>query len=480
MKRIHLFDQQTSRAGTVLRLAFLALCLSCTAAARQTPGITWTSPVKISSDSAVNNLPHCVISGDTVHVFWFGIDEFLTLSMDGVEYARSVDGGASFSPPVSLLPFDIALSSPQSAGSGSFLFVTIGAVIDTSYGAFLLRSTDAGTTWERARLLRSAVYPTLIAAEDSLVFVQYIDPGTKVYGMLASTDHGGHWTVADSSMPEFSDMLVRQGIIHAVGPASSRILQEIGYWYSPNHGINFFGPDMLSVEDVTKSERASIAVNDIGNLFAVWSDTGTVVCRRSRNNGISWTPQLILDNGIGTATTAIAAAREFVGVAWDTDISGVGGIHFRPSNDFGATFDPTSSPASSVTSAEPSLTIVGKTAHLTWHEHEGATVDIFYQRGVLDSNPNIGRPPAGYALQQNYPNPFNGVSRIEYDLPSPSHVVITLYTLLGQRLGLIEEADRPAGRFTVTFEGGGLPSGIYFYQIRTAAYTETKKLTILR
>ena len=477
MNRIHHVQLWASHAGRVLLLLVFAVCLS---SARQSADIAWSAPVRISADSAVSNLPHIIVSGDTIHLFWFGIDEFLTLAEDGVQYARSTDGGSSFGTPASLFPFDISLSLPQSAGSGPYLYVTIAAVVDTLYGAFLLRSTDAGTHWESPVLLQNAVYPTLIASSDSLVLVQYVDPVTRRHGMLSSVDHGGTWTFADTSMPEFSDMLIDRGVAHAVGPTASRILQEVGYWYSTNQGRNWIGPEILSPEDVTKSERPRIAANENGNLFAVWSDTGTVITRRSRNNGVSWGPLTILTPEKGTTSTAIAAANEFVAVAWDTDIGGVGGLHIRSSNDIGASYFPATVPVGSETGAEPSLTIVGNAVHLAWHERTGSAIDIWYQHGALTSNPDIGRPPVAYALKQNYPNPFNGLSRIEYDLPAASHVRLTIYSVLGQVVAVIQDADLPAGRYSVPFEGGGLPSGIYFYRIATATFTETKKLTLLR
>lgn len=465
-----------------MQLLAIALCwLSTLSLARQTSEISWSPAVRISNDSAISNLPRTIVQGDTIHLFWFGIDEFLTLSQDGIQYSRSTDAGGTFTTPVTLFPFDAALSPPQSAGSGQVLYAAIGAFIDASYGAVLLRSTDGGSTWEAPRLIRSSVFPRLIAAADSVVYIHFTDPVTRINGMLASSDYGETWNVANASMPELTDMLINRKTIHAVGPAASRILQEIGYYTSPNGGTNWIGPDILSSEDVTKSERPSIAANELGNFFVVWSDTGKVMTRSSRNSGITWTPQQELSGEIGTVTTDIAAAREFVGVVWDKDVGGTSGVRIRTSNDFAATYFPAGSPAESAAASEPSLLFTGNTIHLVWHEHVGGAPEIYYRQGTVEDNPTlVTRPPRDYALKQNYPNPFNGTSRIEYELPRTGYVSLVVYTLLGSRVAVMQEGELPQGRYSVTFEAGGLPSGIYIYVLRTGDFTEIRKLTVLR
>jgi hypothetical protein len=461
-------------------VVLLALTASF-APARPTAAITWTSPVKISSDSATSNLPQCLVGGDSIYLVWFGIDELLQLSQDGVQFSRSTDGGAAFSPPVTLLPFDVCLNAPRAARAGATLYITVAAVIDTSYGAFLLRSTDAGAHWEPPRLLQGAVFPTLVAAEDSLVFVHFVDPVTQVHGMLRSADGGATWTTAAELMPELSDMLVRDGVLHAVGPTSSRILHEIGYYESDNLGTSWRGPDILSSEDVTKSERASLSMNDRGDLFAVWSDTGDVVVRASKNHGIFWAPQIVLSQGVGTATIDVAAGKEFVSVVWDRDVSGTGEVRMRSSNDFGVTYAPAENPVNGESAAEPFITITGNSIHMTWHEHVNGACEVYYRRGSMEDNPDIvTRPPTSFLLRQNYPNPFNGTTRFQYNLPVQTRVTLTVYNILGEVVAVLVDAEQPEGRYSATLDGDGLPSGTYFYRLRTDAFTETKKLTVVR
>ncbi len=88
--------------------------------------------------------------------------------------------------------------------------------------------------------------------------------------------------------------------------------------------------------------------------------------------------------------------------------------------------------------------------------------------------------PAAYELLQNYPNPFNPSTTIRYALPVQSHVRLTLYNMLGQKVeDLVGEAQQ-AGYHEVRFEGTGLSSGVYFYQLQAGGFVEVKKLVVLR
>jgi hypothetical protein len=88
--------------------------------------------------------------------------------------------------------------------------------------------------------------------------------------------------------------------------------------------------------------------------------------------------------------------------------------------------------------------------------------------------------PIEFALRQNYPNPFNPVTTISFDLPGASHVVLTMYNVLGQEVATAANETLPAGRYTRTFDAGELASGVYFYRLVAGQYTQTKRMMVLK
>jgi hypothetical protein len=88
--------------------------------------------------------------------------------------------------------------------------------------------------------------------------------------------------------------------------------------------------------------------------------------------------------------------------------------------------------------------------------------------------------PAYNALCQNYPNPFNGKCLIEYTLPTSSVVELDIYDILGQKVVTLENGYRLAGVHQVTWESGTLPSGLYFYRLSSAEFSETRKMLLLK
>ena len=85
-----------------------------------------------------------------------------------------------------------------------------------------------------------------------------------------------------------------------------------------------------------------------------------------------------------------------------------------------------------------------------------------------------------FILKQNYPNPFNPRTTIKYQIPKISFVTIKVYDVLGKEISTLVNEEKPAGNYEVEFTGDGLPSGIYFYQLRAGNYIETKKMVLLK
>ena len=93
--------------------------------------------------------------------------------------------------------------------------------------------------------------------------------------------------------------------------------------------------------------------------------------------------------------------------------------------------------------------------------------------------------PIEFALHQNYPNPFNPRTVISYALPRSSHVAVTVYNILGQRVRRLIDTYQPAGWHTIQWDGKdqrgqSVATGIYLYRISAGDYVKTKKMLLLK
>lgn len=96
---------------------------------------------------------------------------------------------------------------------------------------------------------------------------------------------------------------------------------------------------------------------------------------------------------------------------------------------------------------------------------------------VQSTNINI---PDQFILKQNYPNPFNPSTTIEFSLPQKATVKLTVYNILGKEIAELANGYFEAGNYSARFDGKGLPSGVYFYQLQTDNYYQVLKMQLLK
>ncbi|MBN8570513.1 MAG: T9SS type A sorting domain-containing protein [Ignavibacteria bacterium] len=88
--------------------------------------------------------------------------------------------------------------------------------------------------------------------------------------------------------------------------------------------------------------------------------------------------------------------------------------------------------------------------------------------------------PLRYKLEQNYPNPFNPVTKIKYSLPKQSFVEFKIFDLLGKEVAIYINRMHSEGSYEVTIDGKSLASGIYFYQLKTNGFSDTKRMLLIK
>jgi hypothetical protein len=83
-------------------------------------------------------------------------------------------------------------------------------------------------------------------------------------------------------------------------------------------------------------------------------------------------------------------------------------------------------------------------------------------------------------LYQNYPNPFNPKTIINYELGVANYVSLKIFDVLGKEIETLVSAKQNAGSYKVEFNGEDLPSGIYFYKLEGADFSEIRKMVLLK
>jgi len=110
----------------------------------------------------------------------------------------------------------------------------------------------------------------------------------------------------------------------------------------------------------------------------------------------------------------------------------------------------------------------------------GTSNGIFCYDLSLSAKIGSKKSPKSFLLKQNYPNPFNDNTVIEYEQKKTAHVILSIFNINGEWvMNLVNERKGP-GLYKVMLLSKKLGSGIYFYQLRSESFTETKKLLLIR
>lgn len=109
-----------------------------------------------------------------------------------------------------------------------------------------------------------------------------------------------------------------------------------------------------------------------------------------------------------------------------------------------------------------------------------SSYDVIVENAVLSHRESGDPVPLVFRLEQNYPNPFNRSTTIPFTVHRSLFATLKVFDVLGREVAtLVREALEP-GSHVATWDGGGKPSGVYFYRLQAGEFVETKKLLLLR
>jgi hypothetical protein len=104
-----------------------------------------------------------------------------------------------------------------------------------------------------------------------------------------------------------------------------------------------------------------------------------------------------------------------------------------------------------------------------------------YQQATGVERPTYSTLRQNIHLQQNYPNPFNPRTVIRYQSSVTSHIDLSIYNILGQKVTTLVSERKQPGTHNVEWDASGCNSGVYFYRLETnKGFVQTKKLMLVR
>ncbi|MFA7362048.1 MAG: T9SS type A sorting domain-containing protein [Candidatus Kapaibacterium sp.] len=98
---------------------------------------------------------------------------------------------------------------------------------------------------------------------------------------------------------------------------------------------------------------------------------------------------------------------------------------------------------------------------------------------AIDPNINL-QTPKEYKLEQNFPNPFNPTTSINYSIPKSGLVTLRVYNVFGQEVSTLVNEVKNNGNYSVDFNASNLSSGVYYYELTSGNFVQTKRMMLIK
>jgi len=316
----------------------------------------------------------------------------------------------------------------------------------------LIRSKDGGDSWEIIPNL-SISYGLFFLAINSMgtCFASNISTG-----MLRSTDGGITWDSISNINGGFAGLFIsKAGNIFAATTSGLIRSKNNGQTWDTLHSFLYF-PYQFGMNPVTGT--LFIGVDDINNT------SSRALTFRSTDEGDTWT----LIDTTGNVIDAIYGAPNGYMFAGKGEV-------YRSIND-GLTWSKfgTGLPTNNTMQIEALVERNGVlfAGDRVWGLYSISTTPT----GISKEQ----QSDYSFRLNQNYPNPFNPTTTIIYSLAKEGNVKLTVYNAIGSKVSTIVNEYKPAGSYSVQFNGSNLASGIYLYRLESGNYSATKKFIMLK
>ncbi|UCE04946.1 MAG: T9SS type A sorting domain-containing protein, partial [bacterium] len=92
----------------------------------------------------------------------------------------------------------------------------------------------------------------------------------------------------------------------------------------------------------------------------------------------------------------------------------------------------------------------------------------------------FNRLPQVFTLNQNHPNPFNSHTTISFDILKIAKVEIIIFDIEGRKVTELLSTQIHPGRYSILWDAGNKPSGMYFIRMKSESVIDTKRILLLK
>jgi hypothetical protein len=334
----------------------------------------------------------------------------------------------------------------------------------------LSRSTDGGVSWDRLSIPNESMsFPQDVTIDnDGTIFMS----GIMAPGCTRCGSYPRIWTSADEGLtdkvlyaPSFNEYWNSKSLLHTPqGVLIASFNSSLGNTMlirSIDSGSTWV---TIGIGFPTNDYASALISTPSGKIFAGTSSHGVF---SSTDNGISWQPMnsglsdVSINSMIRNSAGYLYAGTNTGGIFCSTD----GGENWIPIN-----HNLTDFCVLSLSVDTDGYLYAGTGSSGVWRSISPTEIEHNVQTGT----------PKEFMLYQNYPNPFNPTTTITYSIPKPGHVIVKVFNMLGEEIETLIDDNKSPGNYQVSFNGGRLSSGIYFYRIQTGIFSKTRPMIFLK
>lgn len=337
----------------------------------------------------------------------------------------------------------------------SIFFVNENTGWSTSQVNPVLKTTNAGITWVN----QTSPQPL----ETSFYKVFFLNENTGWAAgfdcILRTTNGGAQWVNGLSGTSRHFRKLSFGDADNGWAIAHTQLTDTL--FRTTNGGISWFAPSLPFIE-----------TNDV---FFINNNTGWIssrgVIHKTTDNGSSWTDYIPLSNEY-LVTNNIKFINPQTGFAIGYYSSSDQRI-IKTTNG-GVNWIETTITCSSLTSIDMVNENTG------WVVGDYGSILKTTTGGNVFISQTSTEIPERFSLHQNYPNPFNPTTNIKFDIHKQGIATLKVFDLLGKEMETLVDEQLSVGSYEVIFNANSLPSGIYFYVLKTGDFVESKKMILVK